>query len=408
MPKDLTATHWTGTLTKLDKLVNHEVKLEGDVHIVTGVLSKVPDDDTLKLLKPSDTATLSMVFGYKPDSVDTREIRAPTITSRGNTRICKLRVYQIGHRRDVLAWNAEKLTTAIKRAPDTYVIMAQIFKQHFTESKWKHLIKNIQQQGFPELFKQAGLDDVILDHFVTSWTGSGDNRGVRIHIRIPTAAKERVLAASGTYGLLTKDFDAAFIAGSVKWLKPNADESGPDFIARASKEAGNTSKKGLAYSSTGSIGMRVDPGAIPSMWRVSGLHKFVTKTELQNILTNHGWEDVESLSKRTHKSQATWIIRGRSKASATECQRYEVVEEETGDSYFVEVVPFRPAPKAKSSSGTTPLKERPQTFERKATFQEPVDSARAPTATERAKRPEPAGKVARTESRHRPSTEAVD
>eukprot|EP00959_Pyramimonas_sp_CCMP1952_P253220 5290265-Pyramimonas_sp.AAC.1 len=70
---------------------------------------------------------------------------------------------------------------------------------------------------------------------------------------------------------------------------------------------------GLAFSNTGSIGIRVDSQTkVPSAWRVSGLPRIFTIQQFVTWLSTNGWPpvDVATVRRRVAGGSAVFILRG--------------------------------------------------------------------------------------------------
>ena len=54
------------------------------------------------------------------------------------------------------------------------------------------------------------------------------------------------------------------------WLRQDNKESGEEFLKRAYQQAADEGTPGLAFSASGSLGIRRPAGTVPSTFRVSG------------------------------------------------------------------------------------------------------------------------------------------
>ena len=215
--------------------------------------------------------------------------------------------------------------------------------------------------SFPDVFKQAGIEGKILHIFRPAWLGEGPRRAIRASVRVATEDQDEILAKSGSGGLLLKEFETEYVAGGVRWIRKLDDESGADCLCRAFRLPElQTPQKGLAFASSGSPGLRNQAGQVPSMWRVEGFLWYVAAEDAVRILSASGWKDVETLSKRSRRESASWIIRGRKDTPG--CQSYDVPVEGSDELCHVEVSPFRPAQR---TLNVVHAKDRVQTFDKK-------------------------------------------
>ena len=167
-------------------------------------------------------------------------------------------VFQTGVPRTFLLERSDEVPAQIRRQAFAYY-------RHFDDEPWQRVTK-----------KQAGIEGKILDIFRRAWLGEGPRRAIRASVRVATEDKDEILAKSGSGGLLFKEFETEHVAGGVRWIRKLDDESGADYLSRAfSLDELQTPKKGLTFASSGSLGLRVQAGQVPSMWRVEGFLQYV-------------------------------------------------------------------------------------------------------------------------------------
>ena len=132
-------------------------------------------------------------------------------------------------------------------------------------------------------------------------------------------------------------------------------------MRRARRQAENdTPKAGLAFASSGCLGLRRSAGAVPSVWRLEGLQKFVDKSDVIALHSASGWADVSPQSKRIRRECASWIVRARRTGAVLHYYRYEVSVENSSEPCFVEIAWFKPMPKPLS---VIHAKDKVQSFE---------------------------------------------
>ena len=73
------------------------------------------------------------------------------------------------------------------------------------------------------------------------------------------------------------------------WLRQGDKEPGEEFLKRAKTP-------GLAFSASGSLGIRGPAGMAPSTFRVSGFRRGTLRSELLSFLNGAGWRDTEEVS----------------------------------------------------------------------------------------------------------------
>ena len=359
-PTKLFAQHWAVQLLTVSHVANKVHVPQVGEHITFGILPGMPSPSTLQLIRPADSGTITFVLSKKPDSHESVEVRASAGTLRGATRSSKLHVVQFGEARAPTAWQADKITTVIKQRPSSFVLQAFVFSRHFSDEHWARISKNIYRT-FPDLMRQAGLETKIIDTFRPAWIGNGNSKAIRANIRVLESDRDLLLSCSGIGGLLIKRFDDQHQIGSVQWIRRDENESGSQYMQRARRLAeSDTPKAGLAFASSGSLGLRRPAGAVPSLWRLEGLQKFVDKSDVIALLSANGWADVLPQSKRIRREGASWIVRARRTGAVLPCYRYEVSVENSPEPCFVEIAPFKPMPKPLS---VIHAKDKVQSFE---------------------------------------------
>ena len=128
------------------------------------------------------------------------------------------------------------------------------------------------------------------DTFRPAWIGYGNSKAIRANIQFLESDRDLLLSCSGLGGLLIKSFDDQHQIGSVQWIRIDENETGPQYMQRARRQAENdTPKAGLVFASSGSLGLRQSASAVPSLWRLQGLQKFDDKSDVIALLSANFW-----------------------------------------------------------------------------------------------------------------------
>jgi hypothetical protein len=136
----------------------------------------------------------------------------------------------------------------------------------------------------------------------------GDQECISALLRIKLSGQEAVLAASGLASVYTKPLDYC-PSGSIKWIKPAESEKLPDFASRVRQQAeGAAVCRGVAFSSTGSLGLREDPNSQARQWRITGLRYTTSHADVLKFLQGHNWK-VEWCEQFRSGYRPTWIAR---------------------------------------------------------------------------------------------------
>ena len=99
-------------------------------------------------------------------------------------------------------------------------------------------------------------------------------------------------------------------ATCVEWLKRPEGESGIEFMKRA-LELSTSSAKGLAFSASGSLGIRHTSGSQPRQWKVRGLPYAVSDSHLRCFRTDNGWTAITSTEQIRGRQKPMWIIKAK-------------------------------------------------------------------------------------------------
>ena len=86
-----------------------------------------------------------------------------------------------------------------------------------------------------------------------------------------------LVSKSGHCGLFVKEFENK---GSVHWLRQGDKEPGEEFLKRAYQQAADEGTPGLAFSASGSLGIRSPAGMAPSTFRFSGFRRGTLRSQL--------------------------------------------------------------------------------------------------------------------------------
>ena len=121
-------------------------------------------------------------------------------------------------------------------------------------------------------------------------------------LRVKKHAVPKFVAASGHSGLMLKDFDAS---SSVQWCKPNEKEDGPSFLARVRDLSIEEGVPGVAFSASGSIGIRRRKGELSATYKLSGFKCGTARSTIIAFAAAHGWRETIVVSTSVRKN---WLL----------------------------------------------------------------------------------------------------
>ena len=278
-----------------------------------------------------------------------KEIRAPAIDGRGTPKVCRLFSTQFGTERPALNW-ATKTARPLPKAEPTSVVRVCCFKALLEPDDWFAKSRNIKATTRDWVLSLRVPQAGVVDLFNPRRSECGNILSVNVRVHAPHV--KAIVDASGIRGFLARELPSdgtttmsAF--GNIKWLRKVEDESGSDFLKRARLEAESTSDAchGLAFSNSGSIGLRFQNGRCETSWRASGLPKEITITQFAKWLIDHNWGEVResSMRRRLQHRGASFTFRGVNPEGANSIYSLEVPQED-GGSVFVDIEPFSQPP----------------------------------------------------------------
>ena len=299
LPSTLSNGHWVGTYVDKAEIMARAAKIEAGQHLVCGVYHQ-PPADLLQLSIPVG-ATLTIVVRKLPTtcSDDILPVTAPAIDKRGFTRIHKMGYIQLGDTKPVLSWKSVSLDKEIV-SPQSVVLRVQLFARHVDAKVWANIIRK----------PQRSINDLVLKTLDTKPGDVIDIFGFRkpdtspfvsASLRVQKPAVDKFLKASGQGGLLVKALDAT---GAVEWVKPNADESGEDYLARARQLALDSPQPGLAFSSTGSLGLRRPEEKVRATFAARGFPRGASTARILDFLRLMLNGAVSTLHRRSPKTNS--------------------------------------------------------------------------------------------------------
>jgi len=313
-PVMLNSLHWTGTHVELSEFVEKVSCATSGSHIIAGVTDKPPPGFDGLLVPDDITATLVLrpgsYEGLNGLGVETSEIQAPAACKRGHFRVQKLAYAQLGKSQFPLKW-MPKAVSAAPVVEETVTIRGQLFGKFYSAAEWakvRALAARAQHEHIRKIVLKTPkieADDVI-DVFDFRRPDDSTDRFISCTIRIKKSALGHFMAASGSTPLLYKDFTNSL---SVQWVKPQDGESGEAHLTRAYQLSLESNCQGLAFSSTGSLGMRVPKGESQICYRVSGLKCGTARSQVQKFLADRGWREVAVISTTARKDKLVAIIR---------------------------------------------------------------------------------------------------
>ena len=306
-PATLCQAHWKGMLVPPDEFVARISNATEGMHLITGVVDTIPAGFDGVMLPERATATIVML----PSTATTfpkAEISAPAACARGNTRIHKLAYVQLGTPTFPLQWKpiAAKASVTIE---ETCTLRAQMFSRYQKANEWTR-IRARPREVLRELIlklPQVNPDDLI-DIFDFRRPDNDNQAFFSCTLRVKKHAVPKFVAASGHAGLLLKDFDTA---SSVLWSKPIENEDGPAFLARVREQSIEEGVPGVAFSASGSIGLRRRKGEIASTYKISGFKCGTARSSVIAFAATHGWREAQVVSTSLRKQWLQVTLKAR-------------------------------------------------------------------------------------------------
>ena len=185
-------------------------------------------------------------------------------------------------------------------------------------------------------------------------------RVVFILARVKQGCVSTLVSKSGHCGLFVEELENN---RSVHWLRQGDKESGEELLKRAYQQAADEGTLGLAFSASGSLGIRRPAGMAPSTFRVSGFRRGTLRSELVSFLNAAGWRDTEVVSASMRKDYMITLVRARPPCNSLLAPWCYVMPQRTVD-YWVPAAKSKPLVKlADSAMRFTPKEsETPSAF----------------------------------------------
>ena len=271
-------------------------------------------------------------------------MRAPAFDRRGVPKVVALHTVQLGKDRPVLRWQAQE-AKPLPVGQQSKVVRVACIKQFVAEIVWRERSKNISGAAKSWLATLRIPKEDIVDIFAPRKSECGTI--LSVNVRMVAARAAEIEMASGIAGFLSRelpsDSKAIQPSGHIKWCKKKEDETGPEMLKRARGEAELSSPcLGLAYSNSGTIGVRTANGGCETAWKVTGLPKNTSISQFAEWMKLMCWPEIalHSIRKRVNPNGASFVFRGSNPSGANSATTVQTVAD--GKEVFVEFEPFRP------------------------------------------------------------------
>ena len=273
-PSKLFDAHWHGTVVDASTFINRYMALsKEDIDLGTHLVGGVFDDVPPTLLSANPPSGCSFTVIARADFEGSRPVTCPCQDPLGRPRICHLHSRTWGAAdTSPLKWAAQT-GKPLPAAPESAVIRLTAFKAYLPPAEWQRISADVTSGAKAWLrslsVPQADVVDLFRD-------GSAiDQSFSKVNVRVAVKSRDLILAASGVKSILAKelpkDNQVTDTAGTVAWQKQLPTESGAEFLTRALAVAEAAEPcLGLAFSNTGSIGVRMGAKAAPTGWRADG------------------------------------------------------------------------------------------------------------------------------------------
>lgn len=345
--------HWNGLVVSEQELSHAIANAKDKACIVCGLVnSRVKEFDSL----PNNISMA--LISVKPLGSDCVEIRAPARSKAGILKIAKRWMTSKGP--NEIAWQkwGPKVTTAaIAKNPETTVVRVQIFKNYVSEKDWDSLkTKGSITDAFRNKIKHA-VGEAFIDAFNPKVLGEGsETECISAMLRAKQSVANQTYAASGLAGVFIKPLDFC-PAGAIKWMKQADGEKMFDFALRVHQqtEAAATCR-GVAFSATGSLGLREDPRSQARHWRVTGLRYTSTHDQVLKILQDQGWK-VEWCEQFGSGFRPTWVARA---IPQSKDEVFSFLANCGDETLHIEIAPW--LPRSRRANKARPLVDSKSTF----------------------------------------------
>ena len=166
-------------------------------------------------------------------------------------------------------------------------------------------------------------------------------------MRIHTTEVARILKKSGVGGFLTKPLDTDGKTGAVRWLRVQQGESDQQYMQRAIGLAEEqTECKGLAFATTGSLGIRTGEGTNGRRFKISGIPYGIVE-QLKKLLDDAGFKAYEWAEQLRRGARPIWIAKVKPPPGGIDCFSLNVPWGEGTDAknMHVEIEPWVCSPR---------------------------------------------------------------
>ena len=348
-PTTLVQIHWHGQVTTLKDAADVIAKLPNGGHAVIGVAKSWADP---RLPKSAPEGATITIVSSKPCAGAT-SIRSPALDKAGVPKVAQIFYKQLSGKDGTdpitvvqpQAWTSVPAKSALGDEIKLKKLQVLIFETMVEPLVWKAIKVNVLL-ATRQWLRRLGLDDDDLHDVYQPRAAVARGAAVACFISVREAVAEKVVLTSGSEGFLTRPFVEGNVTKTfdVNWQDQSNDENGIAYLKRcrglaASAAEGN---KGLGWSDTGSLGLRVAVGSKPAAWIVRGVPYWFTRARCKKWLEDEGWLEVTvgeyTLRKRSKGDVACFRFRG----SHTTIEQIHLVDVE-GE--MVEIEPWRPKDK---------------------------------------------------------------
>ena len=219
------------------------------------------------------SATLIALPSMKT-SHPSQKLSAPTLCTRGVVRVQKVLMLQWGTPAFPLAWKPTAVSSQVTVA-ESVTLRVQVFSKFLTKAERGRVQLKPRDKNREMLAKLPGCGgDDIIDTFDFR---KPDLAASSFYSCTAGVKKGCVSAFVSKSGHCVKEFENK---GSVHWLRQDDGGSGEGFLKRAYQQAADEGTPGLAFSASGSLGIRRRAGMAPSTLRVSGFRRGTLRSQL--------------------------------------------------------------------------------------------------------------------------------
>ena len=222
------------------------------------------------------SATLIALPSMKT-SHPSQELSAPTLCTRGVVRVQKVLMLQWGTPAFPLAWKPTAVSSQVTVA-ESVTLRVQVFSKFLTKAERGRVQLKPRDKNREMLAKLPGCGgDDIIDTFDFRKPDFAASSFYSCTAGVKKGCVSALVSKSGHCVLFVKEFENK---GSVHWLRQDDKESGEEFLKRAYQQAADEGTPGLAFSASGSLGIRRRAGMAPSTLRVSVFRRGTLRSQL--------------------------------------------------------------------------------------------------------------------------------